>query len=466
MKKLFILLLLLVVGRSYGQTTIYSQTFNSGSAPDWTLNSSDLGGDVTLTGNQWIINNSYVGPPPLGSTTPSQPSGITGFPNSYYMHIYCGPTLSSLYGTNCNYNASGSATHFAYLSTATSTTGYTGVSFSFWWICQGDATTVGKVYYRTSTSGTWTLITTPITNYNLSSTWTKQTITMAAFDNQATLEFAFQFNQNGSGSDPAFGIDEIEVKGTASTGVKPVASFTTSPTPATICTDSCLTLTSTSTISVGTIDSVAWYAVYAGFPVRLSNANPFSLCTTAPFNVPGTYNVRLRAYGGSGYDSANGTVTVNASPHPAITKTGKTLSVPSTGYTSYKWYNASGPISGATNASYTYSVSGTYTILVDSGGCKGMASMTVSTAGISLVTNAENTFWSTQESGNLTIHAAENVFEPLNISIYDATGRTVFRQPWPRGDNSVPVSTSGYAQGLYIIKLSNERMSTILKLMK
>src|ERR1700749_3234157 len=86
MKKLFTFLLSLYVYGASAQTTIYTQTFNS-SYTDWSLNTTDLGGDASLSDNQWIVNNTYAAGL-LGSPTASEPSGITGYPTSNYLHIY------------------------------------------------------------------------------------------------------------------------------------------------------------------------------------------------------------------------------------------------------------------------------------------------------------------------------------------------------------------------------------------
>ena len=107
MKKLFTLLFSFCAFNAFAQSTIYLQTFNTGSASDWSMNTSDLGGTVGLTGNQWVINNSYAAGP-LGTVTPAEPTG-TGItaPNSYYLHMNCGPTYASLFGSNDNFQAIG-----------------------------------------------------------------------------------------------------------------------------------------------------------------------------------------------------------------------------------------------------------------------------------------------------------------------------------------------------------------------
>lgn len=141
-----------------------------------------------------------------------------------------------------------------------------------------------------------------------------------------------------------------------------VASF--SVTATTVCQDSCLTLTSTST---GTIDSIRWKMIIAGSPILLANITPSKTCFTS--SIPaGTYLIRLVVYGGGVADSFATSITVNQAPHPVITRSGHTLSV-SGSYLSYQWYDDILPISGATTSSYTFTSGGDYSVLVDSGGC-------------------------------------------------------------------------------------------------
>ena len=253
MKKFVLLLFSFCAFNSFAQTMIYFQNFNTGSATDWSLNTSDLGG-VGGTGNQWLINNVYAAGG-LGTTTASEPAGIVT-PNSYYMHINCGPTWSSFYGLNCNFLAGGSGdTYFAALNAPISTVGYTGVTFSFWWLCNGDATSMGDVYYRTSSTGTWTPITTmiPTASFYGSSAWNRDSVHLAAFDGQPFLEFGFQFTDglSGAGSDPAFGIDDIMVTG--STGA-PVPVITANPHNDTICAE--VAATFKVPVKVGDVEAV------------------------------------------------------------------------------------------------------------------------------------------------------------------------------------------------------------------
>ena len=448
------------MGTIYGQTTLYSQNFNSGSASEWSLNTSDLGGVTTMTPNYWIINNVYAGDPPLIINTPNEPSGITGSPESYYMHI-TSALGAGLGAENCTYNASGTHSYFAYIDTSITTTGYSNVNISFWWICKGNANAFGQVYYRTSASGTWTQIgstgTTPVAldSYNTQNTWQQVTgIHMAAFDNQPFLEFAFRFKHAASGSDPAFGLDDIVIVGTPS-ATAPVASFTTTATTA--CQDSCITFTSTST---GSPTSVLWSSVPTA-----TIANPNNDTTSICFPTAGTYTVTLVASNSTGSTNATAVVNVTPTPSPTITQVGNVLSVPAV-YTSYQWYNGTSIIPGATTNSYTITASGTYGIVVDSAGCPGVAVIT-GTLHVNVISNSPGHYWLTQPGSNsLNLNSSKPLNDALIITIYDATGRKILNETWDAQSNTKQINDFSGANGLYIIKLSNSYTSTILKWLK
>ena len=446
----------------HAQSLIYSQNFNSGSAPEWTLNSTVTlesgitGTDLAPTGNEWLINNKYTAGF-LGTTTPSEPAGITGSPTSYYLHMNCGTSESAFYGLNDNYLAGSTMqVYIAQMTTAQVTTGFTNVYFSFWWLCLGDATgDEGNLYYSTNGGTTWTQITG--VNFYGSSTWEVDSLHLAAFDNQASLEFAFTFTDADAGAtDPEFGIDDISLYGTPS-GTAPTASFTSSGSETT-CQDSCMLFTSTST---GTITGLSWTAT--GAIVE----NPTSDTTTICFPSAGTYSVTLTATNGSGSNSATSAINVTPTPSPVITNTGGVLSVPSV-YTTYQWYDGLTAISGATTNTYTVTTTGTYGIVVDSAGCIGLDTLTASpSTGIANVSSSTTNYWLAQpNNSSLAINASTPLSDALNINIYDETGREILNGIWNAGSNTKQINGLSLTPGLYIIKISNNYTSKVLKWLK
>lgn len=249
------------------QTVIYTETFNTGGA-GWTLNTSDAGSDPG-NANLWIINNSYAGLPPLIANTPNQFIPIVGAPNSTYLHIH-NTVVATLAGvTNSNFESSNSGNVFARMSNSISTVGFTGVSLKFWHLVVGDNSSTnsffGRVYYSTNGGTNWTQL--PNT-FSQIPNWTQATITNAAFDNQPSLMFGFQWVQNPPGivaADPAFSIDDIVVEGTSGGGSNP-------------------------TITTGTINPTVYCA---GDQITV----PFS--TTGTFNAGNNFSVELSDASGS-----------------------------------------------------------------------------------------------------------------------------------------------------------------------
>lgn len=460
MKKIFTILFSLCVFGASAQTTIYTQTFNS-SYSDWSLNTTDLGGDASGMDNQWVVNNVYTGytSPICFTTIPNtanEPAGITGFPNSNYLHIYSLQGVALCFGTaNCNFDAGTGTTNFVALNTPVVTTGYTGVSFSFWWLCQGDATSCGKLYYRTSSGGAWTILPGGPATYFGSSSWTHQTITNPVLDGQPFLEFGFQFNNGSTGSDPAFAVDEITVTGTSASTV-PTPSFAMSL--STLCQDSCTTLTNTST---GGVDSFLWSC--PGATIANPRVSPASMC----FSVSGTSTVTLTDYhAGTPYTTTH-SVAVTPPPHPPLTRAGFVLTVP-TGYISYQWLNGTTPITGATTNTYTFSAIGIYTVVVDSAGCYGFATFNYAPLVVSNVPyNLENSFRVSQTgTDQLKLFAAHSPDNNLYIHICDIRGREVFNGIWVPGSAEQQINDFTVPAGIYIIKLSNANESYVFRCVK
>jgi|GEM_PF-1000082 len=235
MKKLllFALFCLPLLGSVYGQQTVSLFTENfEGATSAFALNTSDVSSN-TNGFNDWVVNNSYTGGSGtiicLGfpftitvANTPNQPVGVTGAPNSNYLHILADDGVANNI-LNANYRpADGTCTqaenNFAAMNTDINTLGYINVDFSFYWMHGGSAATVGELYYSTNSGTSWTQLTAPITNYQNQSTWTQQSVTNPVFDNQATLRFGFRLANSVStaGAEPSFSIDQIEITGEVS----------------------------------------------------------------------------------------------------------------------------------------------------------------------------------------------------------------------------------------------------------
>ena len=234
---------------------------------------------------------------------------------------------------------------------------------------------------------------------------------------------------------------------------KPVAAFTA---PASLCADSCTTLTKGGT---GTLDSLTW-----SIP-GITLASPHSATINPCFPGPGTYSLNLNVYNISGSDVHSTSIVVNPQPHPHVLS-GGFVSVPAL-YTSYQWYGLPGGIiSGATSNSYFGSIGGYY-VIVDSGGCAGKSDSGFIFEAVHEYHKDADKFWLTQTSSNsLEIYSREVLAEPLTISIRDQVGRQVLSDTWMAGSSSTNIRFGDISPGLYVIRLSNGASPAVLKWMK
>ena len=202
MRKLLLSGVCLVAFFATSQTTLFEDNFEAGGG-SWTLNSGGFGS------NDWIVNNAYFGG--FFTATPSQPGAITNSPNSSYLHIYNAGIACAVGDCQAVFFAGSSGDKTAMMTNNISTLGMTDVTLSFYYLCGGAAgITYGNVEYSTNNGSTWTAAS---ANYSGVATWTAESLTNAAWDNQAQLKFRFHWFEGASGVDPAFSIDQVLITG-------------------------------------------------------------------------------------------------------------------------------------------------------------------------------------------------------------------------------------------------------------
>jgi hypothetical protein len=385
-----------------------------------------------------------------GATLHIGPDNLFAGPDGGAMYD-AGGLCSSIYCVNTDRRAQ---------SPTINCTGHSNIRLKFYYIENGQGTTDdGTVWYYDGT--TWSFLFNPAKTglCGFQGKWdTTSYLLPASANGNPNVKIGFRWvnNDDAVGTDPSFAIDSITLSAASAV---PVAAFTASRD--TVCQDSCIIFTNTST-STGTIDSFRWSIV--GFPYTLAAVSPLTLCMTSTI-PPGTYTMRLDAFGGGGFDSATRNFTVKPAPHPVITKAAHVLSVAGT-YLNYQWYNGSSAITGATNASYTYTVSGTFSVKVDSGGCKG-TSTALSTVGVPIEGPVENKFWTSQPSGNvLSVNAEQYLAEDFTISISDQSGRLMISELWVHGIDNKQIAIEALSPGLYIIRIGNKQAASVLKWIK
>jgi hypothetical protein len=200
MKKLLLAGALLCGATLFSQTTIFSDNFESSSS-NWSFSGT---GD-----NAWVVNNSFIsGWDPFILNTPNQPAGFTNSPQSYYLHIVSGTGCGSLGACNANFDTGSASNQNAAMATGISTVGMNTVTVNFWYLCAGAmGVSYGSLEYSINGGGAWI----NAGNYSGVSTWTQANVTIAAADNQADFRIRFKWQNGGSGSDPAFAVDEVTI---------------------------------------------------------------------------------------------------------------------------------------------------------------------------------------------------------------------------------------------------------------
>ena len=458
MKKFLLISFLFACSNSFSQTVIYQESFENGT-PGWSLNTNDLNGVTSLTPNFWVINNSYLGGLIIIITvpdTPNEPSQVLGQPQSNYLHI-CSDLAQSNGITNCNYGAQGNHSYFARMDSAISTVGFTNDTLSFWWLCQGNSSAYGSVYYRTSSVGTWTNVmgTSTAGNLNLHNNWQLKKMYLPVFDNQPYLQFAFRFNHSNSGSDPAFAIDDVKLTGNSSVQPGPTPGFTVND--SVICQDRCITFSDTST---GTPNSWSWN--FPGGTPNSSNSNMPIVC----YHTAGTYNVTLTVSNANGTNSLtqNGYITVNANPNPpTILQNGNTLTCNPTS-SLYQWFYNGSLLSGSTQQSYNAAVNGYYQVgITDINGCTALSdSFLFNFNSINFLNDEVIEIFPNPFYQNITLKNNSDLY--FEWTLTDVTGKELLKG---NSKNFITgINTDALNAGTYFIKIVSAEKMQVSKLIK
>jgi len=230
----FTMLLALAFTASAQQTIqLYYEDFN-GSTAGFTLNTPTSVSTATGT-NEWIINDQYNG----GGLYPNTPdetqtvSGtIAGAPYSHYLHI--NDINNTGTAPNANYNPNAASDNMAIMNTSFCTLGLTDVTFTFFYIGEGNSSDYMSLYYSIDGGNSW--IQTGQSQYNGESLWKYEIVTDAGFNNQLDLRFAFRWvNGTGAPTSIGFGVDDIIAVGTYDDVNNPVTLSITSVSPDPVC---------------------------------------------------------------------------------------------------------------------------------------------------------------------------------------------------------------------------------------
>ncbi len=206
--------------------------------------------------------------------------------------------------------------------------------------------------------------------------WTAYSIALpASANNNANVKLGFNWTNNNdvSGTDPSFAVDDITLS-VPSGSPAPVANFSSSDT--TICVGQCINFTDLSTNT-----PTSWSWTFTGAATASSTSqNPTGIC----YNTAGTFTVELVATNASGSDTetktsfitvvANPSVTASATVNPVCSGQSTTLNAGGTA-TSFTWDNSLGAGSShlvSPSSTTTYTVTGSV-----AAGCSGSAQVTI-----------------------------------------------------------------------------------------
>jgi PKD repeat protein len=188
-----------------------------------------------------------------------------------------------------------------------------------------------------------------------------------------------------------------------------------------------------------------------GNPSVSTDPNPTGIC----YNTPGSYEVTLIITNGNLSDTLliSNCITVYPAPPPqGIIQSGDTL-IANQGAVSYQWYHNGNLIPGATDYMYVADVSGNFNVVcTDENGCEveavifdviaGMSAISPGVHGVSIIPNPADKIL------QLT------TVEPVQVSIIDALGKTVYKSPAP--SKSFTIETSGFDKGIYFLIYTTE----------
>ena len=197
-----------------------------------------------------------------------------------------------------------------------STLGKSGITLEFKYIERGQGTSDNATLeYSINGGSTWlslvNMAKTATTCGSGQGLWTAYSIVLpATCDNISNLKIGFRWvnNSDGTGSDPSFAVDNVELSTVVS--LPPVADFNTPLT--TFCDSTCISFADLSQNG-----PTGWSWLLPGAtPSSYSGQTPVNIC----YDVPGTYDVTLIVTNAAGADTINkaGYITVNSCFLPQV----------------------------------------------------------------------------------------------------------------------------------------------------
>jgi hypothetical protein len=331
--KEFLLAIIFIFQICKAQTVVWSDDFTAGGG-NWTLN---LDGAVVIPGstpadvnpgNQWVINSTYTGGP-FFTTIPPSPNGgnylhITPNDPQFQQFVSFGfADYGCLFFTGVNANKVVRLTNP--IPGATLSGGPYLLEFE--WICQGDLGSAYATLIYSVNGGPWQEY---LVEYSGQANWQIESINLGVlgWNPGESFSFGFRWRNESSGSDPAFGVDNIKI---VQTGSGPSNSITTnSISPTNYCAGGNISVgfTSTGTFNAGNVytlqmsDATGSFASPVSIGTLTSVANSGTINGTIPLSTPADTGYRFRVVSSS--PSVTGTnngqnITIQETVQPDVT---------------------------------------------------------------------------------------------------------------------------------------------------
>jgi hypothetical protein len=155
-------------------------------------------------------------------------------------------------------------------------------------------------------------------------------------------------------------------------------------------------------------------------------------------------------------------ITVNAKPvTPVVIVNANVLH--SNASNGNQWYKSSLLITGATSQDYTFTAVGDYTVVVTQNGCASDPSVISVVTGLDPLDNSKKISVYPNPVTNELIIESEGNTQKIDFVIVSATGQVVYTGYLYE---KVVIPTTGYATGLYFIKLKSGKIIEFKKIVK
>lgn len=470
MKTLLLLGATLFLSPAFSQTTLFQDDFAAGSS-QWTLNTGS-------GANSWIVNNAYAGFSGFIPDTPNQPGGISGSPQSMYMHIANQTVCGSLAICNANFDTGSATNQNAEIATSINASTYTNIIVSFWYLSAGQTgTSYGTMEYSVNGGSTWT---STGTNYVNTSTWTQESVTFPAWNNAAAFKVRFKWQNGGGGVDPAFSVDQVLIVGTPSATNS--ISTTNDVTPISWCFNTqasgTVNFSSTGTFTAGNVytaqlsDASGSFAAPTSIGTLSSTASgALSITTTIPAGIAAGTGYRIRVVSSSpattGTDNtanlvinALPTVTMGALSDVCVYYSASSLTQGAPASGTYSGTGVSGgmftPSSaglGAHTITYTY---------FDGNGCSNSANTVINVNACASIDELNATDFVIVPNPVDASFQISGLVAESTVELVDFSGKII--NTFDKGGSSFDVSN--LSEGVYIVRITKGSEVILTKLVK